>query len=113
MKLRLFSIITVPILFFVIALGTIYDYGISWDEPIHLQRGQAYLYYILTGKTVYDETDIKSYYQNEQLTAKYFLDKDDGHPPLNGIFASISNVIFYQQLGILGDIESYHLFNVL
>lgn len=103
----------VPLLFFTVAFLTLSDYGISWDEPIHFHRGQAYLYYILTGKTEYEAKDVRSIYQNSQLTADYFLEKDDGHPPLNGIIASVFNLLFYQKLAILGDIESYHLFNIV
>lgn len=113
MKRTPFLVVIIPLVFFLIGLLTLRDYGISWDEPIHFQRGQDYLYYIFTGKKKFDEKDIKSFYQNNNLSAQYFLEKDDGHPPLNGMLAAISNTIFYQKLGILGDIESYHLFNIL
>lgn len=130
------------VVFFIISLFTIYDYGISWDEPIHFQRGQAYLHYFLTGQKHYtgipviaehvtrieglNEQDVnpgktivhsnesrRSYYQHDSLDGEYFLENDSGHPPLNGILAALSNKIFFQELGILGDVESYHLFNIL
>lgn len=112
-KSRLFSILVTPILFFLIASLTLPSYGISWDEPIHFYRGQAYLNYMLTGEVRFRENETFSYYQNNNLPAEYWLKKDDGHPPLNGILASVFNLIFYQKLGIIGDIESYHLFNIV
>lgn len=100
--------------FFLVSLLTLSDYGISWDEPIHFMRGQGYLHYFFTGEQEYKTlSGSRSYYQNNQLTAKYFLESDSGHPPLNGILAAFTNYVFYQHLGILGDVESYHLFNVL
>ena len=39
--------------FFAAGLLTLKDYGISWDEPVHYQRGQAYLRYIITGQRDY------------------------------------------------------------
>lgn len=106
-------IFIIPLAFFLVVFSTLGDYGISWDEPIHFHRGQSYLYYILTGKTKFDNSLKRSYYQNNELSAEYYLQNDDGHPPLNGILASIFNLIFYQKLGALGDIESYQLFNII
>jgi 4-amino-4-deoxy-L-arabinose transferase-like glycosyltransferase len=112
-------------------LYTISDYNPNWDEPIHFHRGQAYLRYLFTGEKNYDKLPnyrkfvdylkdrsisprIKlprySIYQSNVEDAAYFLKSDGGHPPLNGILASLANYIFYQKLGIIGDIESYHLF---
>lgn len=130
------------VVFFVVCLLTIYDYGISWDEPIHFQRGQAYLHYFITGQKHYSNLPViaenvtriegltpqnanpgkivvhsnefrRSYYQHDSLDTQYFLENDSGHPPLNGILAALSNKIFFQDLGILEDVESYHLFNIL
>ncbi len=132
----LFSLCAAMIFFFV-ALLTLKDYGINWDEPIHFYRGQAYLHYFLTGKPDYrgfpkiaehmrarESTNYlekgyvsvkdypRSYYQDDSLTATYFLKDDSGHPPLNGILASLSNYVFYQRLRVMGDIDSFHLFNI-
>lgn len=109
---KVLAAVFVTLLFFVAALFTLKDYGISWDEPLHFHRGQAYLYYFLTGKTQFDEKSKWSYYQHDNLNAEYFFIKDDGHPPLNGILASLFNFIFFEKLGVLGDIEAYHLFNI-
>lgn len=104
----------IALAFLVVSVFTISDYGISWDEPIHFMRGQGYLHYFLTGEIKYDTVpENRSYYQNDQLTAKYFLESDSGHPPLNGIFAAFSNYVFFQKLEILGDVESYHVFNII
>jgi len=140
---RVFFVLLIPALFFIICLLSISHYGISWDSPIHFQRGQAYLHYFMTGETNYKSLPIikdytpriegldvskefpgrkiisndteqkRSYFQNESFDAKYFIEGDSGHPPLNGILAALSNKIFYQKLGIMGDIESYHLFIIL
>src|SRR5690606_27493206 len=54
-----------------------------------------------------------SAYQQPTHTAEALIANDVGHPPLNGILAAASNKLFYQQLGWLGDIESYHLFEIM
>lgn len=136
---RVFVVLLVPVLFFLLSLFTLTDYGISWDEPIHFHRGQAYLHYFLTGKITYEDLPTvrehfpkyehysppegrglrslsefrRSYYQADSLPADWFLQNDGGHPPLNDILAALFNFIFYQKLGILGDIESHHLFNIV
>jgi hypothetical protein len=112
------------------------DYGISWDEPIHWLRGHAYLHYFLTGKLDYQDlpqikehfqnhddipphsgavslTDFRrSYYQSDSLTGKWFLENDGGHPVINDIGAAITNYIFYQRLGMVGDVAGHHVFNI-
>ncbi|OGE36501.1 hypothetical protein A3A14_01015 [Candidatus Daviesbacteria bacterium RIFCSPLOWO2_01_FULL_43_38] len=108
------TVIIISAVFFIVSFMTLHDYGISWDEPIHFTRGQAYLNYFLNGETEYkDFSGRHSIYQETSFAAKFFLKNDSGHPPINGILAASSNYIFYQKLGILGDIESYHLFNIL
>ena len=47
-------VLIVPIVFFIYALYSISDYGLSWDEPYHFRRGQAFLHYLLTGKKTYE-----------------------------------------------------------
>lgn len=41
------------------------------------------------------------------------MESSYGHPPLNDVLGAMSNYIFYQKLGVLGDIESYHLYIIL
>lgn len=138
----IFSII-IAVSYFFVGLITIYDYGINWDEPSHYIRGQAYLRFFLTGKGDYkDLPKIKDHYpinvfgvipkealnledspyrrsiyqydsEKYNLTFQYYLKHDSGHPPLNGILASFTNYLFYQRIGILGDIEGYHIFTIL
>lgn len=127
------------ILFFNISLFTLSDYGINWDEPSHYIRGQSYLRFFLTGKDNYNgllrleisyarvfgrtlpsgivfgnekshERSIYQYDGKKTQNYQWYLQNDFGHPPLNGILASLSNYIFYQKLGWLGDIQAYHLF---
>lgn len=114
--------------FFVAGLLTLKDYGVSWDEPIHYQRGQAYLRYIFTGQKdyrnlpVYDLKEAqnnskyheRSMFQIEDILrmGRSIVDYDRGHPPTADIVSSVFNYIFYQKFGIIGDIESYHLFVV-
>ncbi len=104
------------IIFFLVGLITLSDYGINWDEPDHFMRGQAYLRYFFTGKKDYQGLPRqfrRSIYQNDFYTLANWYKDDSGHPPLGDILAATTNWIFYQKLGILGDIESYHLFEVL
>lgn len=115
------------ILFFISGLLTLGNYGISWDEPTHFKRGQGYLWYLLTGDNDYQKLppyDLlraqndpnyheRSIYQDDKHNAAFYRTIDGTHPPLADILASSTNMVFYQKLGILGDIESYHLFEIL
>ncbi|MFC1625141.1 glycosyltransferase family 39 protein, partial [Patescibacteria group bacterium] len=111
---KLILILLIPFLFLFFQIATIKDYGISWDEPIHFTRGQSYLHIFLTGEKTYKNiSGNRSYFQNDSLNGLYFLQNDSGHPPTNDILAALTNKIFYQRLNLLGDIDSYHLFNIL
>ena len=120
------------LIFFILSLLTLKDYGISWDEILHFSRGQAYLYYFLTGKTNYKDlpninlqgtfgypknTSVprRSFFQlNDFHNGDYFIyEGGGGHPPINDDLAALSNYIFFQKLGILDDVSSYHLFNIV
>lgn len=118
------------IIFFIIAFLTLKSYGPSWDETIHFRRGQAYLRYYLTGEKDYknlpppilqgtngNPSNVpeprRSLYQSDYHNAEYFLKLDVGHPPLNDELAASLNYIFYQKLGIMDDISSHHLFNII
>lgn len=143
-------VLIIPIIFFVVGLYALGDYGINWDEPYHFRRGQAFLQFFLTGKKTYegmpkypplkgtaddptfrnseelfeevkkdpslsDPNFRRSYYQDDAWNGEYHIDQENpaGHPALNGILAATFNKIFYQKLGILGDLESYHLFEIV
>lgn len=112
----LFSFIA-ALIFFIVSLFFLSDYGISWDEATHFKRGQGYLHFFLTGEADYSNlsTPRKSFFQDSIFDGKFYMQllSSGGHPPLNGLLASLSNYFFYQQLGWLGDVASYHLFNIL
>lgn len=104
----------ISLAFFIVGLLTLSDYGVSWDEPEHFHRGQGYLHFFLTGEKEFTTVSgNQSYYQSNSLPASFFFERDSGHPPLNGILAALTNRIFYGHLGLIGDIESHHLFNLL
>lgn len=128
---NLFVILLPVIVYFIPSVATISDYNVNWDEPVHFVRGQAYLRIFLTGEKNYknlphledfhkylEDRDNRQYsslprysiYQNNSFDGDHFLKNDEGHPALNGILAAFTNYIFYQQLGLIGDIESYHFF---
>ena len=93
--------------FFAAGLLTLKDYGISWDEPVHYQRGQAYLRYIITGQRDYKKLppyDLKkaqndskyherSLFQIEDILrmGRSIVDYDRGHPPTADILSSLFN----------------------
>lgn len=117
-KLRYYIIgVVLSIVFFTGGILTISDYGLNIDEPIHFIRGQAYLKMLTTGEKTYKASDLVgsriSTYKIQQYNGAYFMKNDSGHPPLNGILAAATNRIFYEKLGWLGDLESYHLFEIL
>lgn len=112
------------VIYFFILFFTNSGYNINWDGADHFIRGQAYLHLFLTGKKNYNDLpNFKEFdkcrcsssyhysiYQVGYLDGNHFLKNDSGHPPLNGILASLFNYIFFQRLGVLGDIESYQVF---
>lgn len=114
------------LIYLLLGLVTLKDYNISWDEPTHFKRGQAYLRYYLMGEKTYQNlppydlnrarTDStyheRSIYQENGFDTDYYLKNDGDHPVLNDILAALSNYVFYQKLGLLGDVESYHLFEI-
>lgn len=55
----------------------------------------------------------RSYYQTEYYNFDAFVATENGHPPTSDILAAATNKIFYQSLGVMGDIEAHHFFEVL
>ncbi len=124
--MKFFLSLFLGILFFISGFLTLGNYGISWDEPTHFKRGQGYLWYLLTGDNTYQKLppyDLlraqndssyheRSIYQDDKHNAAFYRTIDGTHPPLADILSSSTNMVFYQRLGILGDIESYHLFEI-
>lgn len=120
------------IIFFIAGIATITNYGINWDTINHLPRGQAYLQYFLTGKKDYSDlpkysknswqnpsvltpqTKGRSFYQSDETDFNYYMQYDGyGHPPLSDILSSIFNRIIYGKLGLINDIDSYHIYGIL
>lgn len=118
--------IAVFLCFFIVGVSTLTSYGISWDEPNHFIRGQAYLNYFLTGNKDYSNLPAyneqsaredpnyheRSYYQIDQYDYNWQIVNDNHHPVLNDILASLTNYAFYQKLGWVSEVPAYHLFGV-
>lgn len=126
------------LLYFIISLFTLPDYGINWDTINHLPRGQAYLNYFLTGKKDYSNLPMfqtywqdpetlliksdkpkseivrRSLYQNNGFTFQDLMGWDGrGHPPLSDIISSLFNKILFGKLGLINDIDSYRVYGIL
>src|SRR5258708_3762551 len=132
MKLTISKIaIILGAVFFIAGLLTIKDYGINWDTINHLTRGQAYLHYFLTGNKSYSDlpkfvsyfqdptkilpmtTQIRSFYQNSEADFKWMMQYDGyGHPPLSDILSSFFNLLLFQKLRLINDIDAYHVYGV-
>ncbi len=119
------------IIFFVIGLVTLTDYGINWDTINHLPRGQTYLHYFLTGKKDYSDllpfqnyfqdpakfapstNQSRSFYQSDATDFNWFMENDGhGHPPLSDILSSVFNRILYGKLHLINDIDAYHVYGI-
>ncbi len=125
-------------IFFILGLITLPHYNINWDATNHLTRGQAYLHYFLTGKIDYSdlapwkkywqkpsslffdpdipksEVSQRSVYQQDGTPYYDLVIKDGyGHPPLSDILSSFFNVVLFQKLRILNDIDSYRVYGLL
>ena len=128
-----------PLVFFLVSLSTVGDYGFNWDSPAHFARGQAFLRYVLTGKTNYtglplfcqnqdglnkridyitgevcDKTrkNRVSEYESTILDFNWAKKITYGHPPFSDIMLAASNQIFFKWLGVYEDIHAYHLFPI-
>ncbi|MBL7036445.1 glycosyltransferase family 39 protein [Candidatus Microgenomates bacterium] len=160
---KIWMILLVPIIFLVVGIATLGDYGFNWDEPIHFMRGQAYFHFLTTGNEDYSDLEAyprlstdcpkwikrncylspsgiadilesddsapvyqeaidelqkdkktrRSFFQFDTYPYSDFKKLDEGHPPVGGILAALTNDVFYQRLGIMGDLESHHLAEVL
>lgn len=128
--------VVVGLIFFIAGVLTLPHYGINWDTINHLPRGQAYLHYFSTGKEDYSdlpafvpywqkpesltidadmsdrEVPGRSLYQSDATTFNWFMQRDGGHPPLSDILSSFFNYIFFQQLGIINDIDAYRIYGI-
>src|SRR3989344_4332439 len=64
--------------------------------------------------SIKDSGGRRSYYQSDFYTFDIFMTKHvHTHPEVNDLLLAATNYIFYQKMGVMGDIESYHFFIVL
>lgn len=124
--------------FLFVGVSVLPHYGQNWDEAAHFFRGQAFLNFFLTGKknfkdlpkfslyhqkddTVFldaqnkEKKDIvrRSMYQYDGLGFAYWTTRGGGgHPPLSDIFSALFNYVFFQKLGLINDVDSYHLYSI-
>lgn len=122
--------------FFTIGILTLPHYGINWDTINHLPRGQAYAHFFLTGNKTYSDllpwhkyyqnpqslgidTDIKlgdvqrrSIYQNDGSDFNWHIQDGNGHPPLSDTLSSFFNILLFQKLGLINDIDSYRVYGI-
>jgi hypothetical protein len=112
------AVFVFPLIFLVISLLTLYDYGVNWDSVQHFVRGQIYYRYLTTGKKDFiglQATGVskRSFYETTALDFQWTEKMTIGHPPLTDILLAASNHLFYQTLGWTEDIQGYHLYIVL
>lgn len=83
-------------------------------DSTNFRNSEKHFQEVVDNPNLIDPTFRRSYYQDEDWNGEYHIDIEDpyGHPSLNGVLASIFNKVFYQELGILGDLESYHFFEI-
>lgn len=70
-------------LFFVLGVFTLSDYGINWDTPYRMLRGQAFWHYLTTGQREYGEKDRLSpilFKPDEYVTRFDFLAGEGSEP---------------------------------
>jgi len=116
MKFRCIPTVIVIVVFAFLSIKTLSDYGVNWDSFQHLARGHIYLRYITQGKTdrpIAGSEERLSYYQQTPLTFEWAQQMTIGHPPLSDILLAATNRIVWGKFGLVGDIESHHLFVVL
>lgn len=74
--------------------GIVYQDAIKWQYP----KGFLKLW--------------RSFYQHDIYDFNSIVASEDGHPPLNDILAAFTNYILFQRLHLLGDLETYHFFEI-
>ncbi len=89
---------------------TISDYGLMVDSHKHLPRGEAYLHYILTGKTNYKEGKPADACIFVSRSADSFLEDSEliSYGPTTDVFGAITCTIFYKKLKILKAVDAHH-----
>jgi hypothetical protein len=79
----------IALVFLLEGLYTLNDYGMTWDEPMHLDGGLAYLDFLIRGKPLARSEGMSSSFPS--------------------IISTLSHVVFYKKLGWLGFWPSFHL----
>ncbi|HSX40473.1 MAG TPA: glycosyltransferase family 39 protein [Candidatus Saccharimonadales bacterium] len=110
--------IIITLAYIIVSVTTLSHYGVDIDEPAHFTRGQAYLDMLLTGHPKYSPQEFSknatfSEWKIPQYDGSYYLKNDSGHPSTNDVLAALFNKVLFEKLHIMGDLESYHLFEVL
>ncbi len=84
------------------------------DNP-DFRNSQKNLEEVQKNPSLSDPNFRRSFYQDDSWNGEFFIDLETsyGHPALNGDMAAVFNKIFYQKLGIIGDLESYRVFIIL
>ncbi len=54
-----------------------------------------------------------SLYQKAGIDYNYLIENDDGHPPLSDILSSLFNIVLFQKLGLVNDIDSYRVYGIV
>ena len=54
-----------------------------------------------------------TYYKHNAWGMNYWLNNDGAHPPISDMLEALSNKIFYEKLGITGDVEGYYVYVVI
>lgn len=123
--------------YLIVGVSTLSHYGINWDTINHLTRGQSYLHFFLTGNKDFsdltpwkkywqqpeslfissnvslDQVPKRSIYESDATTFNWFINNESGgHPPLSDILASLFNQIFFKELRLVNDIDSYRIYSV-
>src|SRR3989344_3106981 len=126
------------VLYLILAIATLPNYGVNWDEGAHFIRGQTFLNYVLTGKKDFSNLpDLEggSYVQDfgyvfkdekthtvirrsmyQFMPFSFYIDDIENrgnHPVFSDMIAAVSNYIFFQKLGIASDVYSYNFYSVL
>lgn len=91
--------LAIPIIFLLLNLAIIGDFGFSWDEPLHWKYGKVLYNFLFEGKKIpdaYVEMDLT------QTDISYYT-------PIFSFFQYFSFKILHQNLGVLPEIASYHI----
>ncbi len=99
MKRLFISIIAATVISFIIFL-TLNDFGITWDEPIYMRNGDAYVSWLK--QPIPSDVD------------KFFrATTDDMHPPFRKFIAGITHEVLTTNLRIIDNTRGYRISSLL